>query len=656
MPLQTIQSLRSAGAAGAYFRPSVLQRLFIFLVLALPLVWLLVVRERAQLSEIARDESHRNVQNLAHAFAEEIRSSMVTIDLSLSQLRLGWLRSPGELGSIVSELNSHLHGKLQMHVVVADTDGRLVFSSIPGAPQGLDLSDRDHIKAHLAGTPEDRLFIGRPLKGRLSGHWTVQFSRPVFDKKGKLAGVIAAGVAPAYFSRFYDNMDLGAHASIALVSDKGIVIARTTQDLTMRDSGKHLAGFPYAPGSGAAGAFRRVSRLDGVDRFYGWRSLSDYGLVVTVGQSVQDANARYARQKEMLLYTGVAISLALVLAGWTGLAAADHRRRGVASLAAAEARWKLALNATGEGVWDYSFRTGMVTLSPSAQGIVDARDTLLRFDRGAFVVMAHPEDSAAVLHALDAHLNGVTPDFTAQYRTHLGNGNWRWTLVRGQVAERDADGRPLRIVGTVADIDARKLQEDQIRHQAHHDMLTGLPNRLLFGDRLHQALLASKREGHKLAVIFFDLDKFKPVNDSYGHAVGDILLQQVATRLRTTLRASDTLARLGGDEFGVLLPRVTGGGDARKVAEDILRELTRPFMTEGFALHISASLGVAVSPDCGEDAGTLLRYADGAMYEAKLLGRGRVADGRVQSQSQPPGPRRGPRRIAVVRPAADTEA
>jgi diguanylate cyclase (GGDEF)-like protein len=101
-------------------------------------------------------------------------------------------------------------------------------------------------------------------------------------------------------------------------------------------------------------------------------------------------------------------------------------------------------------------------------------------------------------------------------------------------------------------------------------------------------------------------------------------MQQVATRLRTTLRASDTLARLGGDEFVVLLPRVTGTGDAKKVAEDILRELNRPFMTEGLALHISASLGVAVYPDAAADADSLLRCADTAMYEAKLLGRCRV--------------------------------
>jgi diguanylate cyclase (GGDEF)-like protein len=624
MPHRSTYSLRTLSDAGAWFRSAVLRRLAVLLVIVLPLVWLFVAHEREQLGEIARDESNRNVQNLAHAFSEEVRSSIITIDLSLSQLRLSWMRNPGQFGAIVGELNSHLQGRLHLNVVVTDAEGHLVFSSIDGVPAGIDLSERAHVSTYLHGVPGDRLFIGKPLRGRLSGEWTVQFSRPIFDEGGKLAGVIVAGVAPSYFSRFYNTIDLGADATIALVRSDGIVVARTTHNLTLRDSGKVLSGYPYTPGSGPGGTFQRVSRLDGVERHYGWRALSEYGLLVTVGQSVVDANARYVQQKQLLVYTGLGISLLLLLAGWAALAAADHRRRGIASLAAAEARWKLALNATGEGVWDYSFASGLITLSPSAQGIVDAESTLLPFERGAFVGMAHPDDTDAVLHALDAHLDGAMPDYVAQYRTRLRNGNWRWILARGQVAERDGRGRPLRIVGTVADIDARKMQEEQIRHLAHHDMLTGLPNRLLFGDRLRQALLAAEREQHRLALIFFDLDKFKPVNDSYGHAVGDLLLQQVATRLRTILRASDTLARLGGDEFVVLLPRVAAIGDARKVAEDILRELNRPFMSEGFTLHISASLGVAVYPDNAPDADSLLRSADAAMYEAKLHGRGRV--------------------------------
>ncbi|XYJ11309.1 diguanylate cyclase domain-containing protein [Telluria sp. B2] len=626
MPHQIDTSLRFVRAARAYFRRAVLLRLAVFLLVALPVVWLLIVRARVELESTAREESSRNVQNLSHAFAEEVRSTVTSIDLSLSQLRLSWLRNPDQFRAIVAELNTHLQGHLLVNMIVTDARGIAVFSSVGDVSHPIDLGDRAHVRAQLDAGGRDRLVIGQPLKGRISGLWSVQFTRPIYREDGTLAGVIIAAVAPSYFSRFYDTIDLGENASIALVRSGGIVVARTTRGEVTRDSGRTLPGAPYTPGSGPSGTFHRVSRMDGIERYYGWRTLPEYGLVVTVGQAVADAQARYAGQRSLLVGIGGAMTLLLVFGGWAAFTAADSRRHAVAALAAAEARWKLALNAAGEGVWDYSFATGMITLSPSAQGIVDAPGTLLRFDRTAFRAMSHPDDVEAVLSGLDEHLGGAASHYTGQYRTRLGNGNWRWILARGRVVERAPGGRPLRIVGTVADIDARKLQEDEIRHQAHHDILTGLPNRLLFGDRLRQALLSAQREGHKLAVIFFDLDKFKPVNDTYGHAVGDLLLQQVATRVRGALRASDTLARIGGDEFVVLLPRIVAAPDARRVAEEILAALNRPFALETATLHISGSLGVAVYPDSALDAEALLHHADQAMYDAKLGGRGCVAE------------------------------
>lgn len=626
MPHQIDTSLRFVRAARAYVRRAVLLRLAVFLLVALPLVWLLIARAHVELADTAHEESNRNVRNLSHAFAEEVRSTVTSIDLSLSQLRLSWLRNPDQFRAIVTELNTHLQGHLLVNVIVTDARGVAVFASVGDVSRRVDLSDRPHVRTQLEAGGRDRLVIGEPLRGRVSGLVSVQFTRPIYTEDGTLAGVIIAGVAPSYFSRFYDTIDLGDQASIALVRSGGIVLARTTLGQVTNDSGRVLSGPPYLPEAPPSGTFHRMSRLDGIERYYGWRQLPEYGLVVTVGQSVKDAQARYAGQRQMLVAIGGAVSLLLVLGGWIAFTAADTRRRAVAALSAAEMRWKLALNAAGEGVWDYSFGTGMITLSPSAQGIVDAPGVLLRFDRAAFRAMAHPEDVEGVLQAIDEHLGGATPHYAGQYRTRLGNGNWRWILARGRVVERAPGGQPLRIVGTVADIDARKLQEDEIRHQAQHDMLTGLPNRLLFNDRLHQALLAAQREQHQLAVIFFDLDKFKPVNDTWGHAVGDLLLQQVATRVRTALRASDTLARIGGDEFVVLLPRIAAAPDARRIAEDILAALNRPFETEAATLHISGSLGVAVYPESGLDAEALLRRADEAMYEAKLGGRGRVAE------------------------------
>ncbi|WP_313174595.1 diguanylate cyclase domain-containing protein [Massilia sp.] len=626
MPHQIDTSLRFVRAARAYFHGRVLLRLAVFLAVALPLTWLLIHRAQVELRTTAHEESNRNVQNLSHAFAEEVRSTVTSIDLSLSQLRLSWLRNPAEFGAIVAEMNTHLQGQLLVNVVVTDERGMAVFASAGKLAGPVDLSDREYVRAALNGKGRDDLAIGQPRKGRVTGTWTVQFSRPILRADGSLAGVIVAGVAPSYFSRFYDSIDLGTDASISLVRSNGIVVARTTRNQAVQDSGRVLTGAPYVPGSGPFGSFHRVSRLDGIERYYGWRTLPEYGLVVTVGQAVKDAQARYAVQRRLLRAIGGVVSLLLVLGGWIALAAWENRRRAVAALAAAEARWQLALNAAGEGVWDFSFASGMITLSPSAQGIVDASGVLLPFDRGVFRRMAHSDDVEGVLRGLDEHLQGATPHYAGQYRTRLGNGNWRWILVRGRVVERAPGGQPLRIVGTVADIDARKLQEDEIRHQAHHDMLTGLPNRLLFNDRLRQALLGAQREGNRLAVIFFDLDRFKPVNDTHGHAVGDLLLQQVATRVRGALRASDTLARIGGDEFVVLLPRIGAAPDARRVAEDILKELNRPFITEEHRLEISGSIGVAVYPDSGSNADELMRSADQAMYDAKLQGRACVAE------------------------------
>jgi diguanylate cyclase (GGDEF)-like protein len=180
------------------------------------------------------------------------------------------------------------------------------------------------------------------------------------------------------------------------------------------------------------------------------------------------------------------------------------------------------------------------------------------------------------------------------------------------------------MVGTFADIDARKNEEEQMRHQASHDALTGLPNRVLFADRLRQAIRVAQREHIRLAVLYFDLDKFKPVNDTYGHAVGDALLAAMAKRVSGRLRDSDTLARIGGDEFVVLLPRCSGPDDARKVGENILAQLNREFVIEQDALHISGSIGYALYPDNGRDSDELLRCADEAMYAAKSNGRGQV--------------------------------
>jgi diguanylate cyclase (GGDEF)-like protein len=168
-----------------------------------------------------------------------------------------------------------------------------------------------------------------------------------------------------------------------------------------------------------------------------------------------------------------------------------------------------------------------------------------------------------------------------------------------------------------------RAAEDRVRHLAQHDALTDLPNRALFADRLGQALAGAKRDGQPCAVMFIDLDNFKPINDNLGHAMGDRLLRQVAVRLRAGLRESDTVARIGGDEFVVLL-RHAGEPDALAVADKLRDALAHPFEIESHTIAIAASIGVALYPDHGQDDIELLKQADEAMYAAKRQGRNRV--------------------------------
>jgi diguanylate cyclase (GGDEF)-like protein/PAS domain S-box-containing protein len=625
MPQSTIASLRAAADLGAYVRRSVLLRLALFLALALPLVWLGASFERRELERIAQGESQRGLRNLAQAFSEEVNATIGTIDMSLLHLRSHWEQDPAQFPQMVERLNRELHGRVILAIALTDARGRLVYAS-GKAPKGMDLSDRDYVRYHLEGH-EDSLFVSRPLVGRVSGQWRVQFSRPVLDAKGRLTGVITASVSPSYFKRFYMDIDLGPGTSIALVRRDGTVITRTSRLPYGDVMGKVLEGPPYQgqrPDGARDGLFRRASRADGVDRYYAWRDLPDYPLLVTVGQAVTDANARYARQEQMLMQAATVVSVLVVLVGWVALAASDHRRRATRALTEAEARWKLALNAAGEGVWDCDLVTGVAALSPRAQEILDRDSQAVRFDAAGLQELVHAEDMPRVRYALAEHFAGRAPDYTVEHRIRRRDGQWSWILARGSVAERDNRGRPLRMVGTFANIDTRKSEEAQIRHQATHDALTGLPNRVLFADRLRQAVLAGQREKTRLAVLYFDLDKFKPVNDTHGHAVGDALLISVAQRVSGSLRESDTLARLGGDEFAVLLPRCGGPDDARKVGENILAQINRPFPVDQLVLNISCSVGFALFPDNGLDGETLLRSADQAMYDAKTHGRSQV--------------------------------
>jgi diguanylate cyclase (GGDEF)-like protein/PAS domain S-box-containing protein len=235
----------------------------------------------------------------------------------------------------------------------------------------------------------------------------------------------------------------------------------------------------------------------------------------------------------------------------------------------------------------------------------------------------HPDDQPPFRRHLESHLEGDTDQFEFEHRMYNAAGEYIWVLARG-VAVRDDARKAYRMAGSQTDITSRKVAEQQLQHDALHDGLTGLANRVLFMDRLACALAdLERRSTQHFTVLFFDLDRFKNVNDSLGHTLGDKLLVGIARRLENFLRPGDTVARLGGDEFAILLNRVDAAAGAIHVADRIQEILGMNFSIDGHEVFVTASIGIAHSATGYANPEEILRDADIAMYRAKAGGKAR---------------------------------
>lgn len=286
-----------------------------------------------------------------------------------------------------------------------------------------------------------------------------------------------------------------------------------------------------------------------------------------------------------------------------------------------EERWRLALECSRNGVFEIIVGERDKTFcSPSLAAMQQM--TLKELPPvNRWIKFIHPEDIKA-RHILKDVLNGtyIKDTYDVVFRLRCANGDYRWRQSRGQVF-RDDKNRITRTIGILEDIHNRKEREDDFRHRATHDSLTGLPNKALFRQHLRQMLANARRSGKTVLIVMADLDRFKEVNDTLGHHAGDLLLQEFANRLRASMRTSDVAARLGGDEFALLL---TCDPDPRKhdtAIQRIQAALEAPARLENSAYPIRASMGIAVYPQDGDDPLFLLKRADDALYRAKGSGR-----------------------------------
>jgi len=298
-------------------------------------------------------------------------------------------------------------------------------------------------------------------------------------------------------------------------------------------------------------------------------------------------------------------------------------KEGMEALKVSEERYALAARGANDGLWDWDLVTNTVYYSPRWKAMLGYGDDDINNSPESWYQLAHPDDLALIKTRINDHIIGLTSHLEVEHRMLHSDGQYRWMLNRG-IAERDSSGRASRMAGSQTDVTERKLVEERLAHNAFHDSLTGLPNRALFRNLLQHVFSAAQRRKDLLySVLFIDLDRFKLVNDSLGHFIGDQLLIAVGSRLAELIRPGDTVARFGGDEFAILLEDITAPDDAIHIAQRIQHELAASFQIEGHEVFSTASIGISLSStgyDCPED---LLRDADLAMYQAKVNGKAR---------------------------------
>jgi diguanylate cyclase (GGDEF)-like protein/PAS domain S-box-containing protein len=299
----------------------------------------------------------------------------------------------------------------------------------------------------------------------------------------------------------------------------------------------------------------------------------------------------------------------------------SERRRNQQALVESEQRLELALAGANLGTWDWDISTGRVVFNRRWAEMLGYTLSEIEPNVHSWEKLVHPEDIPRVKQILNAHLLGETPFYETEHRMRAKHGEWVWILDRGRVVERAPGGKPLRASGTHMDITEMRAAQRRAEFLAFHDELTQLPNQRLLLDRMEVALATARRRGWGLAVMFVDLDGFKPVNDTYGHAAGDAVLRTIAARIGAAVRRSDTVARVGGDEFVIVMPDSASPEGEAILARRVIEEIAKPIDAgNGICVSVAASVGIARYPEHGGNAQTLLKCADEAMYRAKHAG------------------------------------
>jgi diguanylate cyclase (GGDEF)-like protein len=584
------------------------------------MLWAVIVVKYAGDIQADRLAAQRMTQNFTMVFEENVLRSIGEIDKALLYMRrtIETRKDTSDYGTIVH--TTDVLSEIIVQVAIIDQNGIMRASNAgPQPAPPIDLGDREHFRFHV-NRDADELFISKPLVGRASGKWSVQFTRRFLNRDGSFAGVVVASLDPAHLTEFYNKIDLGADVGISLVGADGIVRATGGSadgyslgfDLSGREIARRMA-------TSANASFEDADPSSGQTRIITIRKVRGHPLWVSVSTSEQDAFADSWAAFKINTIIGLALTL-IILGAMERVLRSEERARLKAD------QLRLTLEHMRQGIMLVTRDREIPVINRRCAELLSLPDDVVqhppRFDQ----LVASACHRGALTDPQDLRSGPVAADSATEPGGSLVYERWG---PNGRMLEVRAGSLPDgSFVQTFTDITKRWEAEARVARLASEDPLTGLPNRRVFRtdlDRQCDTLATScpPADGEiSFAVFFLDLDRFKVINDSMGHRMGDRLLQAVAQRLLTTLVDGDTLARLGGDEFAIIVKsaRSRPALDARAAA--IVEAIARPYEIDGSRVRSSVSIGVAVAPVDGRTADDLLVAADVALYEVKANHRG----------------------------------
>jgi diguanylate cyclase (GGDEF)-like protein len=564
-------------------------------------------------------EAQRANQNFAMVFEENVLRSIGEIDKALLYLRrsIETRKDTTDFSTIAN--STDVLSEIIVQVAIIDSTGIMRASNAgPQPAPPVDLSDREHYKVHV-NSNVDQLFISKPVIGRVSGRWSVQFSRRFLNSDKTFAGVVVASLDPEHFTKFYDRIDFSALASISLIGSDGVVRSSggtaggyaLGQDLTNSALFTHLR-----PGASPV-TFEEYDIGQRESRLVTARRVKGHPLWVTV--STNQSDIYKSSWSDLQLHALAALALTLVI-----LIAMERILRTENSARLKSEQLQLTLENMSQGI--------MLVTRDLQIPIINSRCGELLGLPPEFV--AHPPrfDQLMEFQARSLELRpgpGVNTPFPSS-GGHVGKFTIsERTMPNGLVIEvRNGHLPDGSFVQTFTDVTKRREAEAHVARLASEDPLTALPNRRLFRLTLDEICAASgsgddgEAAKAEFAVLFLDLDRFKVVNDTLGHRVGDLLLVAVAKRLKEVLSHHDVLARLGGDEFAIVVTRGVSPQALAALASRVTEAISQPYEIDGHRIRSSISIGIAVGPRDGSNSEDLLVAADLALYAVKASARG----------------------------------